>query len=185
MKTDGPARRQPGVVRRLKYVRSWWPPESVSPVPMVIEGDCRRYGVGLQVGRVDTSYGEVHNHPMRRLVAAMVVLALSASVASMTCAGWQATAAGRMDCCESAHDGCADQLSADACCAQTEQGQQQLLVAVANFPVSLVAVAAAPPSIIEHPQPRRSGRVRTRAAPVSTQSALPQRRPSDLIRPSC
>jgi hypothetical protein len=103
--------------------------------------------------RVDTAYGEVHNRLVRRLVAAMVVLALSASVASMTCAGWQATAAERMDCCESAHDGCADQLSADACCARTEQAQQQLVVAVANFPVSLVAVAAAPPSIIQHHHP--------------------------------
>ena len=100
---------------------------------------------------------------MRRLVVAMVVLTLSASAASMTCAGWQATAAARMDCCESAHDGCADQLSADACCAQTEQAQQQLLVAVANFPVSLVAVAAAPPSIIEHPR---------RAAAVAFERAL-------------
>ena len=87
---------------------------------------------------------------MRRLVAAIVLLALSASAASMTCAGWQATAAARMDCCQSAHDGCADQLSADACCAQTEQTQQQLLVAVATFPVSLVAVAAPPPGIIQH-----------------------------------
>ena len=39
MTTAGPVPRQPGVVRPLKYVRSWWPPESVSPVPMVIEGD--------------------------------------------------------------------------------------------------------------------------------------------------
>lgn len=82
----------------------------------------------------------------------MVVLALSASAASMTCSGWQSTAAARMDCCRSAQDGCADQLSADACCAQTEQGQRQLLVALATFPVSLVAVEPAPLALSEYPR---------------------------------
>ena len=98
----------------------------------------------------------------------MVVLALSASVASMTCAGWQATAAERMDCCESAHDGCADQLSADACCARTEQAQQQLLVAVANFPVSMVAVAAAPPSISSIPTALPQSRSNARCTGIHT-----------------
>jgi mercuric ion transport protein len=80
----------------------------------------------------------------------MVVLALSGSVASMTCIGWQATAAARMDCCQAAHDGCADQLSADACCAQTEQVRQQLFEGLATFPVSLAPVTAAPASIIQY-----------------------------------
>jgi hypothetical protein len=100
---------------------------------------------------------------MRRLVAAVVLLALSASVTSMTCTGWQATAAARMDCCQDAHDGCADQLDADACCAQTEQLRQQLFVGLAAFPVSLVALAVAPPSFIEHSQ---------RAAAVAFERAL-------------
>jgi hypothetical protein len=97
------------------------------------------------------------NHFVRRLVAAIVVLTLSAPLASMTCAGWQATAAARMECCQSAHDGCTDQLSSDACCAQTEQAQQQLFVGLIAFPVSMLAVAVTPPSIIG--QSRRAAAV--------------------------
>jgi hypothetical protein len=100
---------------------------------------------------------------MRRLVAAIVAFVLSASVVSMPCRGWQSSAAARMDCCQSAHDGCADQLSADACCAQTEQAQHQLLVGQATFPVSLASVPAAAPNVIQHSR---------RAAAVAFERAL-------------
>ena len=50
MTRDGRVRRQPGVVRRWRYVRSWWPPEGVSRWRSWSETivDCRRYGVGPQ-----------------------------------------------------------------------------------------------------------------------------------------
>jgi hypothetical protein len=84
---------------------------------------------------------------MRRLLAAVVIVALSFSAASMTCAGWQVTAAARMACCLSAHDGCVDQVAADACCARTEESQQPLVFAMPATPVPVVTVALAPPHL--------------------------------------
>ena len=81
---------------------------------------------------------------MRRVLAALLVFIFVASAASMTCIGWQDTAAGRMACCRAAHDRCDDQLSADACCARAEDARHQLLTAVPFVPVSLAAAVVVP-----------------------------------------
>jgi hypothetical protein len=121
---------------------------------------------------------------MRRVLAALLVFVFSASAASMTCAGWQETAAGRMACCRSAHDRCDDQLSADACCARTEAGRHQLLMAISVLPVSLAVVAVVLPHSL-HQQPRlvsaAAFEFTQRRYPQSP--PFPQHRPSDLSRP--
>jgi hypothetical protein len=60
---------------------------------------------------------------MQRVVASLLALVWVAGslAAAADCAGWQPTAAARMACCLNASDRCPDQLSADACCARSEQ----------------------------------------------------------------
>jgi hypothetical protein len=100
----------------------------------------------------DSTLNADQNRFVRRFMAAAIVLALSASSASLVCAGWQASAAARMDCCRSAHDGCADQRAADACCARTEDGQKQLPLAPSVFPPPPSTAMSAPPDIFRLPE---------------------------------
>ncbi len=94
---------------------------------------------------VDSGARAVENRGVRRILALFVMLVLWAPSVSMVCTGWEASAADRMDCCRAAHDGCADQMSADACCARTEQGRHQLLTAVPQMPVAQIAASVSFP----------------------------------------
>ena len=96
--------------------------------------------------RTETTY----NLHMRRVVAVTVMFALSASAGSITCAGWQRTPAARMDCCLTMDDGCSDQVAADSCCAETEQGRQQLVTAVLALPAPLAAMTTMQPPVVEY-----------------------------------
>lgn len=67
---------------------------------------------------------------MTRVRATCAVILLSiltlGSAAPLTCAGWESAASDRMACCKrAAHERCADQSAADACCAGQEQGRQR------------------------------------------------------------
>jgi hypothetical protein len=87
---------------------------------------------------------------MRRVLAAAIVLALTVPAVSMACAGWQATASARMECCLRAQDTGGDQLSADSCCAQAEQRRHQLLTAVPVLQLPVATVVAAPITALNH-----------------------------------
>lgn len=87
------------------------------------------------------------------LLAALVVL--NGLAATADCAGWQSSASERMACCLEAGDACPDQLSADECCARSEQTQQPTLTTgstVLPAPVA-VGVTLTAPSSIWLPQP--------------------------------
>lgn len=85
---------------------------------------------------------------VRRTAAACltVVLVLTALVRVVECAGWRSSAVARMACCENADHPCADQVSADACCARSEQGKQPPVVTgiadLVGRPTMVVAVAS-------------------------------------------
>ena len=61
---------------------------------------------------------------MKALAALLAAVLASSAAAPLTCAGWQASPAERMACCERAAHDCADQAAADACCGQQEQSHQ-------------------------------------------------------------
>jgi hypothetical protein len=82
---------------------------------------------------------------MRRVLAALVAVFIVANAltAVAACAGWEFSAAARMACCMRAHDGCPDQMSADACCARSEQAHQPTVAGdAAKSAASSGAVAA-------------------------------------------
>ena len=91
-------------------------------------------------------------------VAAIVLLVLMAPVtyASAACAGWSASAAERMACCQRSGDTCAS-LSADDCCAEGEQRQNLEQVAAALVTPGLTvshrvpAATARPRSFVSDP----------------------------------
>lgn len=84
---------------------------------------------------------------MRRRVATLLALAVlfNAVAVLALCEGWRASASERMACCQRAHDGCADQLAADDCCARSEQAQQPTLTTslTAVGPQSVIALPTA------------------------------------------
>jgi hypothetical protein len=79
---------------------------------------------------------------MRRGCAALLVamMALLTGVPA-DCAGWQATAQGRMDCCSRQNHDCPDQAAADNCCSRSEERQQQRS-GVQQFVLPVPATAA-------------------------------------------
>jgi len=81
---------------------------------------------------------------VRRAFATFVLLAIAVGVAvPATCAGWEATPAQRMSCCERAKHDCPDQTAADDCCAQQEQTHQPgatMSAVTVGVPVSFAAV---------------------------------------------
>ena len=79
---------------------------------------------------------------MHRVIASILAgLLIVSGMAPLECAGWQATAAARMDCCVRAQDGCANQMAADDCCGRSEQREQSRISAPA-FATILPAIAA-------------------------------------------
>jgi hypothetical protein len=75
--------------------------------------------------RLTARSGTGQHSSVRRLTALFtIVLALSGGIPA-DCVGWQATAAGRMECCIRAEHACANQVSADNCCGRTEQQRNQ------------------------------------------------------------
>jgi hypothetical protein len=66
---------------------------------------------------------------MRSLVRALILLLAFGVVVPERCAGWESSAAARMDCCAKAKHDCRDQQAADACCAQNEQERQEQVAA--------------------------------------------------------
>jgi hypothetical protein len=86
---------------------------------------------------------------MLRAVAALLVAVLASStLAPATCAGWQATPADRMACCERAEHDCPDQSAADACCAQQEETHQPATTLSA---IALSAPSTLAPIIVSAP----------------------------------
>jgi hypothetical protein len=83
---------------------------------------------------------------VRRLGALLLVAALLAgNAASLDCAGWEPSAADRMECCLKADHGCPDQVAANQCCAAGELAKQS-----APTP-SIAAVSAPAVSLVVHP----------------------------------
>jgi hypothetical protein len=80
---------------------------------------------------------------MRQAVAALLVLVFTSTGITETCAGWQATPSARKACCAAADHECAGQMAADACCAQTEQSQQQIVKAAKVHIAAPVTVVVA------------------------------------------
>jgi hypothetical protein len=79
---------------------------------------------------------------MHRVIASLLAgLTIVAGMAPLECAGWQATAAARMNCCARAQDGCANQMAADDCCGRSEQREQSRISAPA-FATIMPAIAA-------------------------------------------
>ena len=71
----------------------------------------------------------------RRIAALLLLLAtLPVAHATAVCAGWSASAAERMACCERGASGCAS-VSADRCCADGEQRQN------VETPAAIIAAA--------------------------------------------
>jgi len=87
---------------------------------------------------------------IRRLAAlVLAVLLIAGNVAAVECAGWQSSASDRMACCVKAEHECADQLSADRCCAAGELAQQPTLTySIVTLPPPAVSVAALPPFVV-------------------------------------
>jgi hypothetical protein len=79
---------------------------------------------------------------VRSLVRVVVALIVTSMVTPMPCFGWESSPADRMSCCARAHHDCADQQSADACCAQGEQRQHE------QAPVSVVVLVPPAPAIL-------------------------------------
>jgi hypothetical protein len=83
---------------------------------------------------------------MQRVIASLLAgLTIVAGIAPVECAGWQATAAARMDCCARAQDGCVNQMAADDCCGRSEQREQSRISAPA-FATTVSAIAAPIPA---------------------------------------
>lgn len=79
---------------------------------------------------------------MHRVIASFLAgLTIVAGMAPLECAGWQATAAARMDCCARAQDGCGNQMAADDCCGRSEQREQSRISAPA-FATIVPAITA-------------------------------------------
>lgn len=72
----------------------------------------------LRVDRADNGW-------VPRVIAAVLATLLTGSVAApVTCAGWEASANERRQCCQRAgHADCPDQQAADHCCAAHEQSR--------------------------------------------------------------
>ena len=88
---------------------------------------------------------------MRRVLAAVVVLTFCVSVVvtATRCAGWEATASARMDCCVAMGHDCHAQEEADSCCGRAEQAQRQFEPAGSTYdptatPIDSVAIPAMP-----------------------------------------
>ncbi len=61
---------------------------------------------------------------VRRLTTVLLIALVTASgLARLDCAGWLSKSGDRMKCCSRAGDGCADQMSADDCCAAGEKSK--------------------------------------------------------------
>ncbi|CAN5851742.1 hypothetical protein BH24ACI5_BH24ACI5_23400 [soil metagenome] len=81
-----------------------------------------------------------HQSRLRRLAAFVLALVLTPIVyAGVVCAGWSASAAERHACCADADAGCTS-ISADECCADSEQRQNaQVAAAIVITPGALVS----------------------------------------------
>jgi hypothetical protein len=68
--------------------------------------------------------------PLHRFVAVLILLVMGPVLhGAAACGGWSASATARMACCQAAAGHCAT-VSADDCCADTEQRQNANTVAV-------------------------------------------------------
>jgi hypothetical protein len=93
-----------------------------------------------------------YNASMRRRVAAIMLVLLTGGLAApVTCTGWEASAAGRMTCCQRAqHEDCIDQSAADDCCAQAEQSRQVIATASPSLPATIHTSLAALPDHFDY-----------------------------------
>jgi hypothetical protein len=117
---------------------------------------------------------------VRAIAALLAVLSTSTIAAPLTCVGWEASAAGRRECCKRAdHAGCRDQQAADNCCAAHEQSRH-LTPALSATP------QATPPTVASLPVPSLNPTAVNRTAASRLDVVLAHRlhRPPDpLISP--
>jgi len=89
-------------------------------------------------------------------IAGLLVLLLTGTFAApVTCAGWEASAASRLECCKRAHHAsCHEQSAADNCCAGHEQGRAGTLTVaacIAEAPAAALVTPAFDVSAFERP----------------------------------
>jgi len=87
---------------------------------------------------------------LRRLIAiTLLVIMTPVTYANAACAGWSASAAERMACCQRAAAGC-ESLSADDCCAAQEQRQNLDAVAIVLISSGMIVSAPLPAAATVH-----------------------------------